>query len=54
MQVGYEYGISVEVNDARGAIVGSVIYRAFELGPRSINGITPVSGSLPLAGSKAF
>jgi hypothetical protein len=54
MQVGYEYGISIEVNEARGAIVGSVIYRAFELGPRSINGITPVSGSLPLAGSKAF
>jgi hypothetical protein len=54
MQVGYEYGITVEVNEPRGAIVGSVIYRAFELGPLSIDAITPVSGTLPLAGSKAF
>jgi hypothetical protein len=50
----YQFGIRVEVDQNRGAVVGTVMYRTFALGQQSQSAMTPISGSIPLVGGKPF
>lgn len=54
MEFTYQYGIRVEVDEARGAVVGTVMFRTFPLGQQSQTSMTPISGSIPLATGKPF
>jgi hypothetical protein len=53
LEVNYTYGIKVEVQDTRGAVVGSVAHRSFPLGGGASR-IDLQSASYPLNGGRAF
>jgi hypothetical protein len=53
LEVNYTYGVKVEVQETRGAVVGSVAHRSFPLGGGASR-IDLQSASYPLNGGRAF